>query len=352
MKLLIKVVFVFSSMGWPMLLEPQWVAASEFVGVREVMAHVKERASDLGVMVWYPADLAGRQVSIGETAFFRGTKAMFEVPVAEGKYPLILLSHGVGLGGNPQAMSWIATPLAKQGFIVAAPMHPGNSGANRSARETMRLWLRPTDISATLDRLAGQSGFAEHLEDGKVAVLGLSMGGGTALALAGARIDPTRLASYCDNDAFNPSLCGWVRQSGVDLHGLDMKLVGRNSRDKRVLFVMAIDPAPLEVFQARTFSQIAIPVEIVSLGRVKNTPETAMAAGVAKAISGAKYSTLEDASHYSLFGECQADAEEIAKSEQIDEPICSDGAGQSRRDIHRQLITKVSEAFNRELRLP
>ncbi len=333
-----------------MLMMHHSAAASESAGVRQITAPSKKRGVDLAVTIWYPADAGGKAITLGESAFFVGTRAMLDAPIARGTYPLIVLSHGAGLGGTPEAMSWLATPLAKRGFIVAAPTHPGNTGANRSAAETMKLWLRPADISATLDTVEKYPLFENHLEPGRVGALGLSAGGNTVLALVGARLDPVRLASYCDTDALNPSLCGWVRQSGVDLHGMDMKLAGRNNEDKRIQFAMAIDPAPVDVFQPSTFSEVSIPVEIVNLGRPGTIPRTALASEIAKTIPAGKYSTIEDASHYSMFGECKPDAAEIAELEQVGDPICSDGGGQSRLEIHRQLVDRVTEAFNRALK--
>jgi predicted dienelactone hydrolase len=350
MKLLIKIAAMFCSTISLVLTVHHSAAASEFVGVRQIAAHSKERGSDLAVTIWYPADAGGKPITLGESVFFTGTDAMLKAPILRGKYPLILLSHGAGLGGTLEAISWIATPLAKQGFVVAAPVHPGNGGAYRSAAETMKLWLRPADITAALDAVEQQPLFENHLDSGNVGALGLSMGGNTVLALAGARIDPARLASYCDTDAFNPSLCGWVRQSGLDLHAMDMKLADRNNEDKRIKFAMAIDPAPVDVFQADTFSEVSIPVEIVNLGKPGKIPLTALASGIVKDIPKGAYSTIEDASHYSMFGECKPGAAELADSEKIGDPICSDGGGKSRLEIHRQLITMVTEAFDRALK--
>jgi predicted dienelactone hydrolase len=247
-------------------------------------------------------------------------------------------------------MSWIATPLAKHGFIVAAPVHFGNGGAKRSAAETMKLWLRPADISATLDALEKQTVFEDHLEPEKTGVLGLSMGGNTALALAGGRIDPIRLGSYCDTDALNPSLCGWVKQSGVDLHAMDMKLADRDNRDRRIAFAIAIDPAPVEVFQIESFLKVSIPVEIINLGQQGAIPQTMLASGIARAIPRGMSSALRNASHYSMFGVCKPDAAAMAKSADIDEPICSDGDGHSRREIHQELVNLVIEAFDQRLK--
>ncbi len=326
--------------------------ASGTVGVHAMAAPSRESGDDLDVTVWYPAASGGTPTLLGDSTFFKGTPAMRDAPVAKGRFPLILLSHGAGLGGNAEALSWIAAPLASEGFLVAAPNHPGNSGPKRSALETMKLWLRPADISATLDAIERDAFFEGNLARDEIGTLGLSAGGSTALALAGARIDPQRLADYCDTDALNPSLCGWVRQSGVDLHAIDMRRAGRSNEDRRIRFAMAIDPVPVDVFQPATFRQISIPVEIVNLGRPGTIPQTADAADVAGAISNSRYSTISDASHFSMFAECKPDASEAAVAKEIGDPICDDGGGRSRSQIHAQLIDIVTKAFSRELRSP
>lgn len=241
-------------------------------------------------------------------------------------------------------------PLAKQGFIVAAPTHPGNTGSTKSAAETMKLWLRPMDITETLNAMGEDALFKEHVELNKVGMLGLSMGGSTALAIAGARIDPKRLASYCDTNALNHSLCEWVRQSGVDLHTMDLTSADRDNEDTRIKFAMAIDPAPVDVFEFGTFSRTSIPVDLVNLGQPGKIPLTAQAAKIAEAIPNARYFTIEDASHYSMFAECKPGAAEIAESEKVGDPICTDGGGRSRSEIHAQMIHMVIDAFSRALK--
>jgi len=325
-------------------------AAEDPVGVRQIVAPSEARGGDLDVTVWYPAQAGGVPVMLGDSVFFQGTPALRDAPIAAGKFPLILLSHGAGLAGNPQAVSWIATPLAREGFVVAAPTHPGNSGKNRSAAETMKIWLRPSDLTATLDAMERDSFFKTHLDSDQVGALGLSMGGNTALAIAGARIDPQRLAGYCDTDLRNASLCQWVRQSGVDLHALDLQSAGRDNQDRRIRFAMAIDPAPIDIFAFKSFSEIAIPVELVNLGRPGKIPATADASQAAKAIAQAHYATIGDASHFSMFAACKPGASEIAETEEIGDPICMDGGGRSRYEIHAQLIEMTTAAFRRALK--
>jgi len=349
MVLPVKVLAMLCIVAFSTLMAQLAAHAHDNVGVRQIVAPSNERGIDLSVTVWYPALPGGKSVLPGDNMFFMGTPAMLDAPIADGTFPLVLLSHGAGLAGNAEALSWIATPLAMQGFVVAAPLHPGNGGANRSAAETMKLWLRPGDISATLNAIEKNEFFDAQIEGDKVGTLGLSMGGNTVLAIAGARVDPRRLAGYCDTDALNPSLCEWVRQSGVDLHAMDMRAAGRDNEDKRIRFAMAIDPAPVDVLQPNTFSRISIPVEIVNLGQPGKIPLTARADEIAKAIPNAKYSTIGDASHFSMFAECKPGASEIAEAEKVGDPICTDGGGRSRSEIHKQLIDMVTAAFHREL---
>lgn len=178
------------------------------------------------------------------------------------------------------------------------------------------------------------------------------MGGTTALSIAGARIDPERLAGYCDTDARNPSLCEWVRLSGVDLHAMDMTPAGRDAAVSRVKFAMAIDPAPVDVFDFDSFSRIEIPVALVNLGRPGTIPQTVQAAKVADAIPHATYSTIDDASHYSMFAECKPGAAQLAEDEEIGDPIFADGGGRTRGEIHAELIEMVASAFRRALTAP
>lgn len=307
------------------------------------------RGTELSVTVWYPAETGDDMVTLGENIFFEGTPAMRAAPVSDGQFPLILLSHGAGLAGTAAAMSWIATPLAQQGFIVAAPTHPGNTGPDRSAAETMKLWLRASDLSETLDALEDHPEFRPHIALDRIGVLGLSMGGNTALSIAGARLDPDLFARYCDTDDRNASLCDWVRQSGVDLHAMDMAAAARDNADPRVRFVMAIDPAPSDIFAPETFADIAIPVFLVNLGAPSEIPATVRAAGLADAIPGAAYAVLEEASHASMFALCKPGAAEIAVEEGIEDPICTDGSGPSRAAIHARLVDMAATAFGTAL---
>ncbi len=323
----------------------QALAADGIAGVQQLTVPSEERDADLEVTIWYPASAGGEAVTLGENIFFEGTPARADAPIRDGKFPLVLLSHGAGLAGHAGAMSWIAAPLAQEGFIVVAPTHPGNTGRDRSAEQTMKLWLRPSDLSATLDAIEGDMAFQPHVAGDQVGVLGLSMGGNTALSMVGARLDPALYASYCDTDDLNASLCDWVRMSGVDLRAMDMQAVARSNADPRVRFAMAIDPAPADLFASESLAEVSVPVSIVNLGSADEIPETIQAAGIAEALPHSAYMVIEEASHASMFPECKPNAAAIAIEEGIEDPICTDGSGDSRSAIHRRLVDMTIAAF-------
>ncbi len=324
-------------------------AAAEIAGVSTLTAPAAERGTDLDVTVWYPAGSGGTATSLGDSIFFQGTESLRDAEVAEGPFPLILLSHGAGLGGRPEAAAWLAAPLAARGFVVAAPRHPGNTGPDRSAAETLKLWLRPADLSATLDAVASDPEFGPHLDTRRTGVLGLSMGGNSALLMTGARLDPERLAGYCDAPERNLSLCAWVRQSGVDLHALDREEAGGDRGDPRVTFAMALDPAPADIFDPASFGGIGIGVALINLGALADSPDTVHADAIAAAIPDATHRVIEGASHDAMFPLCKPGAAEIALDEGIEDPICSDPGGRTRAEIHREILDLVAATFGRAL---
>jgi predicted dienelactone hydrolase len=131
---------------------------------------------------------------------------------------------------------------------------------------------------------------------------------------------------------------------------MNMKPAERDNTDSRIRFAMAIDPAPVDVFRIDSFSRIRIPMEIVNLGRPASIPPTALALEVAKLIPSGVYSTIKDASHFSMFGECKPGAAEMARAEDIEEPICSDGGGRPRREIQKEMVDLAVRAFDRHLK--
>lgn len=107
-----------------------------------------------------------------------------DAAIMDGKFPLIIISHGNG--GSPLLYRTISTHLAKNGYIVAMPEHYGNNRNNNVLENTTEnLVTRPRHVSLTIDFFLADNWFNENIALNNIGVIGHSMGGYTALALAG-----------------------------------------------------------------------------------------------------------------------------------------------------------------------
>jgi predicted dienelactone hydrolase len=100
--------------------------------------------------------------------------------------PVVVISHGNG------STSWVfrdlAKHLAKVGFVVALPEHPGNNRRDNSLAGTVQnLENRPRHISAVIDAVASDPVLSGHIAPANVGIIGHSIGAYTALAVAGGK---------------------------------------------------------------------------------------------------------------------------------------------------------------------
>lgn len=119
-----------------------------------------------------------------------------DAEVTEGAFPVVLFSHGAA-GVRLQSTA-ITANLASWGTIVVAPEHPSRDlNAALSGTTTGDRTDSVDDLLGSLDLITSanadpQSLFAEHVDTERVAALGHSAGGGTALLAA----DDPRVDGY------------------------------------------------------------------------------------------------------------------------------------------------------------
>lgn len=102
----------------------------------------------------------------------------------DGAFPLVLISHGTG--GSHLAYRTLAQHLARHGVIVGMVKHPHNNRDDNSLVDTLaNLENRPRHIGIALDWLFGDACFSSRIQPAAVTLVGHSMGGYTALAVAG-----------------------------------------------------------------------------------------------------------------------------------------------------------------------
>lgn len=161
----------------------------------------------LRLEIWYPAQLPAGQKELTtyrdvlgagandpkrpNTPFEFQGRALRDAPASEGRYPLVIVSHGYP--GSRLQMSYLTEHLASHGYVVAAIDHPESTRADKAGFASTLL-NRPLDDLFVLQQLSAlseadsDSFLAGHLDVQRTALLGYSMGGYGALNAAGAGV--------------------------------------------------------------------------------------------------------------------------------------------------------------------
>ena len=180
-------------------------AAGQDAGYDRLTIKASHRANPIAGSIWSPVGTPTYRGMIGENAVFKGTPAYVGAAIADGRFPLIVLSHGSG--GNMDNLSWLSSALASRGAMVLAVNHPGSTTGDSSPRRSILLHHRAADLSSALDHLLTDTTFGPHVDQDHIVALGFSLGGATALNLAGARMDREAYRDYCENMGDNAQDC-------------------------------------------------------------------------------------------------------------------------------------------------
>lgn len=143
-------------------------------------------------MLFYPTEEAAQKEQFGpyEMMIKKGGSL-----AGEG-LPLVVISHGSG--GSGMVFRGLAIHLAKAGFMVAVPEHPFNNRLDNSWEGKVKnLIHRPRHLSLLMDVLYQKEGLGERMKKEAVAVIGHSIGGYTALAIAGGIANTGHLIEFC-----------------------------------------------------------------------------------------------------------------------------------------------------------
>jgi predicted dienelactone hydrolase len=178
--------------------------------------------------------------------------------------PLIIISHG--LGSDRTTFAYLAKHLASYGFAVAVPEHPRSNASQIQAlfdgfanqvTPPRELLDRPLDIKYLLDYL--EDNYREKINVRQAGIIGQSFGGYTALALAGAQLNFTQLTEVCPNIDNSLNLSLLLQCSALELPRTEVDV-----RDERIVAAIAINPLTSAIFGQEGFSQIEIPVMLIS----------------------------------------------------------------------------------------
>jgi predicted dienelactone hydrolase len=176
--------------------------------------------------------------------------------------PLVVVSHGTG--GSGSDMEWLVRPLTAAGFQVAALDHHGNNFVDGYEPQGFLFgWERPRDVSFVLDALSREQPL------GPVGAAGFSFGGYTVAALAGARMDPQRVAGVLTGaiplpqiPEFPGALEALLQRVPKDELRFEVERAGEDVSDPRVRAVFQVAPGCGTFVTPESLARIQVPVEI------------------------------------------------------------------------------------------
>lgn len=332
--------------------------AAEPVGMRKISVVTQDYPRPLAVTVWYPSKGDGQKVGHDYDRIFEAGAADQDATIQDGRFPLVLLSHGSG--SRADGMGWIAAKLAEAGYIVAGPNHPGTTSGDSTPAATPKIWERTQDISVLISALTADGRWQTSIDAGRIGILGFSLGGSTAMELAGARGNLAAYKRYCNE---NPTMmdCTWfvggrgyaggerVDVEPLDLDSIDRTRFEQQNRDTRISSVVSVDPGLSTSFRADSLKAIDMPITLINLGGPGAVPLGVLSDQLAKDIPGAIYTQVEGADHFSFLPVCKKGAADFLKSVGETDPICEETA-RPRADIHEELSRLIIDAFERDLK--
>lgn len=150
-------------------------------GYKKISLYDHQLDLSYSMMVWYPTQNEETLQQIGPYPISAAIGAQADTT---SRYPAVLISHGSG--GSPLVYRELARYLARQGWVVGVPEHPFNNRDNNTWEGTeLNLLHRPRHLSIASDGLFGDPALSQVLQKNRYSIIGHSMGGYTALALAG-----------------------------------------------------------------------------------------------------------------------------------------------------------------------
>jgi predicted dienelactone hydrolase len=315
------------------------------VGQRTISYEDKSRNRKLTTEVWYPTP---EKPSPEDASPFIRIPTKRDAPFSNGIFPLILFSHGTG--GGRLTLEWLCAGLASKGFIVTAVDHFGNTFDNPIPIEFVKFWERPQDIRFVLDQLLSAHDISSHLDVNKIGVAGFSLGGYTAITLAGAKMDFQALENYLKTEEGKkeaeipemPGLISFFEKPEVQ----ESFKKAPSLVDKRVKSVFVMSPAIGQAFPTKeNFKDVSAPVYIVAAANDQIAPLKTNAAHYAKLISASQYKTLgTEAGHYVFLNEAKEGLKQEAPL------FFNDRPGVNRKEIHEQALQLATDHFRKTLK--
>lgn len=308
---------------------------------------------------WYPAPIHSKTSELlfggrTENSLFNGGPIARDAPVStdQSKWPLVLLSHGTG--GTASGMTWLGRRLATEGFICLGVDHHGNTGSEPYRAEGfIRWWERSTDLSFIIDNLSQIDSIRHRVDTARISAAGFSLGGYTALSLAGAitsvplfenwlSTQPNSVGGPREFPNADKEIPGLLQHSHRFRQSWDRQSL--SFADPRITTCIAIAPAPtVRAFTHKSLSEIECST-LILCGEADSEASFEQCSVWLKT-QNQRFQLLtmgENVGHYTFLPECTEHGRSRAPE------ICTDHRCVSRADIHDQASATILRFLNSE----
>lgn len=333
------------------LLSPLAVAdVSPAVGFRQITIGGDDGQPGRQAVLLYPAqaDTSITPTLIGDNPAFIGVPVLPEAPVAAGRHPLVVMSHGYG--GNWRNQLWLGQTLARAGYLVLAANHPGTTSGDITPAVGGQLWQRPVDIRRAIDWVSQHA--SEHADLQRVAVIGHSLGGWTAMMAAGARFSPAQMHADCVQHPTDVSCKAYLYLTGGQ-PASSFEQLAADWRDPRIKAAVTLDLGLARGLTSRSLAQMPVPVLVLAADpRSRQVPALLESGYLASHLPAERlqYQVIDGASHFSFIQRCKAGAAALLEAYSPgDGMICEDEGTASREALQQQVSATILSFLQRVL---
>lgn len=295
-----------------------------------------DKRREINIFVIYPTNSDSKPILFADSSVFSGFYAIENAKPINNTYPLLVISHGYG--GNWRNLSWIASNLAKLGYIVALIDHPDISKYSKTPKQAAQLWQRPIDLQRTITFLQENPDFAGKVDNNNISLLGHSLGGWTVMVAGGANFNVAQFLEDCRITKAQHE-CELSEALGI---GSDKQSAFNHLYDPRVKKIIALDTAFARGLTKSSLKSLTIPTLIIGAEiNIGDLPIEMESGYLAENLPVTRYILLKDAMHFSFIQECKKDAFSILPEK--NKIICKDGYGVSRKNIHTIILKYIKE---------
>lgn len=313
------------------------------IGIASEHYQDPERQRVIDTKVFYPTSEGQSEQVFAENPAFYGFRAVKNAELIGQNLPVYILVHGTS--GNWKNLSWLGSYLAEKGALVVSANHPNYTTGQATPESVIRMWEQPRDVSFLIDRIL-TGNYAKHIDKQNITVVGYSLGGYTALALSGAKLDISGYQKYCSQH--QDTSCDYYKSSFNGLSSEDRKMISGNYKDERVTKSVAITPGYVPAILPKSLESLSANTIIVGAEFDETIPpKSQLKPYLIENQSNVIFTEISGAAHFSFMQRCKPEATAILAEEGA-AFVCKEAGNVDRQIIHQDLIKIIKQQEKRQ----